>query len=290
MWILFLLVIISSLIQPTIAEAGTRIHKDSTNQASGNKSYSVRFIFSLSPILSTFSKLSMRTPSYNNPAIRGEKKINLAGFSPEVGLAYRRLNMIFKAGPVSSHTDSTSKDKYNESDSLALSDEYYLSRYSIEFSYSWYHHKLSRLPISLQIEPIVGYERFLREYDGEIQDLKIKGKLFPYYNRAVSSGIVFGGHVTLIYPRKRKQEIELSNQAIYGTDKGPFVSLAYRNFSNIRYFTFETGLLELNFETKTIVERSTLFFRIEKFDGAIKGRTYRVGVSLMSTFKTLFSE
>jgi hypothetical protein len=45
------------LIQSTVAKASTGIHKDSTDQTNSSKSHSVRFIFNLSPILSTFSKL-----------------------------------------------------------------------------------------------------------------------------------------------------------------------------------------------------------------------------------------
>jgi hypothetical protein len=232
----------------------------------------------------------MKTPSYNKPTALSEGKIKLIGVSPEFGLGYRRWNMIFRAGPISVHTDSTSKDKYNDSDSLFLSDEYYLSHYSIEFSYSWYYHKPSMRPISFQIEPFVGYERFLRGYYGEIQDLRIKQKPIIYDNRVVSSGRALGGHVTFIYPRNKKTQTNVFDKANYETDRGPYVSLSYRNFSNIQYLTLETGLIEINFERKTIIERSTIFFRIEAFNGAMKGRTHRIGFSLAGPFKAFFRE
>lgn len=253
-------------------------------------SYSFQIIFGISPELSTFSKLGLKAPSYRRPAIFSEGKSAFLGGSFELGLGYRNTKMIFRMGPLGKTMASTSTDEYAESDSLKLSDQYHLIRRCIEISHSWYHNKSVANRIGLEITPMVGYDWFMRKYNGEVQDLKINKKLFDYYDRVFSKGLIWGGRATSVYFLRKKEQRSKRGNFDYNEDEGIFFSFLYKHLDDIQQFTFEVGWLSVDSAKMIKLQHVKFFGGIDNFSGALRGMVYKIGFVAAITPKRYLKE
>ncbi len=130
----------------------------------------------------------------------------------------------------------------------------------------------------------------MRNYDGEVQDLKVKEKTFELQDRSLAEGIVLGGQINLAYSIRKKQQRCKTSNLVYTVDNGPFISCSYRYFDEIRQLTFEAGWIisEENINM-TQVSRFVVFMSINEFIGALRGKFYNIGIRSNLSFKELFS-
>jgi hypothetical protein len=253
-------------------------------------SYSFQIIFGISPELSTFSKLGIKSPSYRRPTIFGEGNSDFLGGSFELGLGHRNTKMIFRMGPLGKTMASTSADEYAESDSLKLSDQYHLVRQGIELSHAWYHNKSITNRLGLEITPMVGYDWCMRKYNGKVQDLKNNQNVFDYRDRTVSKGITFGGQATVIYLLGEKERRSQRANFNYIEDEGIFFSFLYKHTNDIQQFTAEVGWLSVDSAKRIKLQHIKFFGGIDEFRGDLKGRVYKIGFIAAITPKRYLKE
>ncbi len=267
--IIHLLCLIFLLSSYNHARSFNSITGDSTGRLND---FSFQIIFGISPELSTFSKLGIKSPSYHQPTIFSEGKSDFLGGSFELGLGYRNTKMIFRMGPLGKTMASTSADEYTESDSLKLSDQYHLVRQGIELSHAWYDNKSVKNRLELEITPMIGYDWCMRKYNGEIQDFKNNQKVFDYRDRTVSKGIMFGGQATVIYLLKEEERRSQRANFNYIEDEGIFFSFLYKHTNDIQQFTAEVGWLSVDSAKMIKLQHIKFFGGIDEFRGALKGR------------------
>lgn len=242
------------------------------------KRYLHRFILSAATGVPTFFSLGVKSPLDLNSAMLANEQIDFWSVEFEIGFGYRAAEAKFYIGPFAKVTGFTLEKKYRDNDSLEVTGQYSLSRRDIEFSYSWFYNDPKIYPLVFEITTLMGYTWFDRKFDAEVQKIKNNEMVFEFHDQVRSKGTMFGGKAIMAYFIKRQISHYEIGKFNYTVEKGPYIALSYKNFSDIRQINFEVGWITISFANKYKLGDATYFIGIDDYQGSIRGRAYKIGL------------